>query len=54
MLYDTIDDLTDEDLTPLQKAKLLWRSGFPIPVDLATTLMAQGYDVSQLESRYSN
>ena len=53
MDYDTLEDLSD-DLAPIDQAKLMWRLGNPIPVDLAATLMAQGYDISKLESRYYN
>lgn len=52
MDYDTLEDLGDE-LPAIERAKLLWKLGYPVPVDLATTLMAQGYDISQLEARYS-
>lgn len=53
MDQDTLDSLA-EDLSPLDFAILTLRLGYPLPVDLAATLMAQGYDPSQLESRYSN
>lgn len=33
-------------------AKLIWKSGTPIPVDLWAKLAAQGFDVSSLERRY--
>lgn len=51
MDYETLEDL-GEDLTPFERATLTWRLGFPIPVDLATTLMSQGYDVPTLEAQY--
>lgn len=53
MDYDSIDEL-GEDLSPLDQAKLFLRLGHLLPVDLTTTLIAQGHDVSQLEARYSN
>lgn len=53
MDYNTLDSLSD-DLAPIDQAILMLRLGHPLPVDLAATLMAQGYDPSQLESRYSN
>lgn len=52
MDYDTLESLS-EDLSPYEQAKLMLRQGYPLPVDLATTLMAQGYDISELESLHS-
>jgi len=53
MDFTEVETLADDlEVTPIQRAKLLWRLGFPIPVDLATTLMAQGHDVPQLEAHY--
>jgi hypothetical protein len=34
-------------------AKLLWKRGQPLPVDLAFKLSDLGYDVAALERRYS-
>lgn len=53
MNYDLIDDLRDE-LPPLEQAKLFWRTGNPIPADLAVDLMQRGYDVQKLEAEYSH
>lgn len=52
MDYETLEDL-GEELPPVEHAILFCRLGLPIPVDLATTLMAQGYSVPQLEAQYS-
>lgn len=53
MDYDLIEELR-EDVPPLAHAKLFWRTGNPIPADLAVDLMAHGYDVQELEAQYSN
>lgn len=52
MDYDLIDSLRDE-IPALEQAKLLWRTGNPIPADLAVDLMEHGYDVRALEAQYS-
>jgi len=52
MDYETIEEL-GEELSPIDHALLFYRLGFPIPVDLATTLIAQGYDLPKLEAQYS-
>lgn len=52
MDYETIEEL-GEDLTPIEHAILFCRLGYPIPVDLATTLIAQGYNIPRLEAHYS-
>lgn len=52
MDYETLERV-GQILPPLEQAKLLWGEGFPIPVDLSTTLMAQGFNVPELEARYS-
>lgn len=52
MDYDLIDDLRDE-VPALTQAKLFWRSGLPIPADLAVDLMQLGFDVPALEAEYS-
>jgi len=36
----------------LRKAILIWRSGRPISLCLAVSLMELGYDVDRLETRY--
>jgi len=36
----------------LRLAILIWRSGRPISLDLAVSLMELGYDVERLEARY--
>jgi len=40
-------------VTYLSIAKLLWKRGQPLPVDLYMKLTDQGYDVAALERRYS-
>lgn len=52
MDYDLIEELGDE-FPPLEQAKLFWRTGHPIPADLAVDLMQRGYDVQKLEDQYS-
>lgn len=37
----------------LRNAILLLRNGYPLPVDVATNLMAEGIDVAALEAKYS-
>jgi len=34
------------------KALVYWNEGYPIPLDLAVALMAEGYDVQALEDEY--
>lgn len=51
MDYEALEDLGGV-LTPIEQAKLLWRQGYPIPLDLAATLTAQGYNVPALEAHY--
>ncbi|WEM05507.1 hypothetical protein HJJEPNFP_00007 [Ralstonia phage BOESR1] len=53
MDYDLIEELREE-FPPLEQAKLFWRTGNPIPADLAVDLMERGYDVKRLEAQYSN
>jgi hypothetical protein len=50
-MNEILDSLA-EDLTPLDLAKLTWRLGYPIPLDLAADLMAEGLDVAALEAEY--
>lgn len=38
----------------LNRAIFIWRSGRPIPLTLATKLMAQGFDVEALEQQFRN
>jgi hypothetical protein len=38
---------------PLVTAILLWKRGYPLPLDLETKLMSLGFDVPALETRYS-
>lgn len=52
MDFETLEDLTC-DLSPLEQAEIVLRAGYPLPVDLATTLIAQGHVLSDLEARYS-
>ena len=34
-------------------ARILWKRGKPVPVDILTRLLAQGYDVAHLERNYN-
>lgn len=53
MTYEAIENFK-EALPPLDYAKLFWKQGYPIPLDLAATLTAQGYNVPALEDHYLN
>ena len=53
MTYEQIESLAGV-LPPITYAKLFWLSGYPIPLDLAATLTAQGLDVPALEDHYLN
>lgn len=35
-----------------RRARRLWAAGYPLPVDLAMQLAAQGFDVPALEARF--
>lgn len=48
---EELNDLADV-ITPLELATLTWRIGYDIDLDLAASLMAEGYDVQALEDRY--
>lgn len=52
MDHETLETLMGE-IPDLELAKLHWKLGHPLPVDLSTTLIAQGHDLSELEARYS-
>lgn len=39
-------------MSNLSRAIIIWNAGFPIPMDLASALMAEGYDVKELEERH--
>jgi hypothetical protein len=39
-------------MSNLAQAQIIWGAGYPIPMDLAAALMAEGYDVQELEKRY--
>lgn len=54
MIYELIEEVADAaELSTLEKAKLILRSGYPIPADLAVDLMQRGIDVQALENDYS-
>lgn len=53
MDYETLEAFAGE-IPDHELAKLHLKLGHPLPVDLTTNLIAQGYDVSELEARYSN
>lgn len=36
-------------MSNLSRAIIIWNNGYPIPLDLAAALMAEGYDVEELE-----
>ena len=42
----------EEQLSALATAISLWRAGKPIPLDLFTTLVEEGYEVPLLERFY--
>ena len=48
----TADANPDNYESALGKAIAYWRSGRPIPLTLATELMAEGYDVGVLEAQH--
>lgn len=39
-------------MSNLSRAIIIWNAGYPIPMDLAAALMAEGYDVKELEERH--
>lgn len=46
------DSIGDPIMSNLSQAIIIWNAGYPIPLDLAAALMAEGYDVKELEERH--
>jgi len=44
--------MPDDTPLALRVAILIWSRGEPLPLDVETSLMAQGFDVPALEARY--
>ena len=49
---ETTHTIEDQYASALGRAIAYWQVGSYIPLTLATELMAEGYDVSALETRY--
>lgn len=46
------NSIGDPHMSNLSRAIVIWNQGYPIPLDLAAALMAEGYDVKELEERH--
>lgn len=44
----------DYDSPTFSKAMTYWENGEPLPLDLFAELLAEGYDVQELEAQYLN
>lgn len=49
---DYEDTIAQAEGTPLERAIYQWSHGYSIPLDLATELLADGYDLNRLEAKY--
>ncbi|WP_172807263.1 hypothetical protein [Endozoicomonas ascidiicola] len=49
---DTHDRTIQEDPYDLELAIVYWQNDQPLPVDIASRLLAHGYDVEKLEEKY--